>query len=162
MTRVDQLIKEALLSKDKIALNAYKNLKSELQKVLTAKNAPEYSEALFIQITAKYVKLLEEAILQFLEARREDLVSNYTSELEVVKKLLPEPVNASDIYSFIESDEEFFDQYYITKFIGDNDETIMLQQIPKKDMGKAIKYLKSKFPTADGKMISEIIKKYLV
>ena len=42
MTRVDQLIKEALLSKDKIALNAYKNLKSELQKVLTAKNAPEY------------------------------------------------------------------------------------------------------------------------
>ena len=162
MTRVDQLIKEALLSKDKIALNAYKNLKSELQKVLTAKNAPEYSEALFIQITAKYVKLLEEAILQFLEARREDLVSNYTSELEVVKKLLPEPVNASDIYSFIESDEEFFDQYYITKFIGDNDETVMLQQIPKKDMRKAIKYLKSKFPSADGKMISEIIKKYLI
>ena len=32
MTRVDQLIKEALLSKDKIALNAYKNLKTELQK----------------------------------------------------------------------------------------------------------------------------------
>ena len=162
MTRVDQLIKEAILSKDKIALNAHKNLKSELQKVLTAKNAPEYSEALFIQITAKYAKLLEEAILQFLEARREDLVSSYTSELEVVKKLLPEPVNASDIYSFIESDEEFFAQYYITKFIGNNDETIMLQQIPKKDMGKAIKYLKSKFPATDGKMISEIIKKYLV
>lgn len=104
----------------------------------------------------------KEAILQFLEARREDLVSSYTSELEVVKKLLPEPVKASDIYSFIESDEEFFDQYYITKFIGNNDETVMLQQIPKKDMGKAIKYLKFKFPAADGKMISEIIKKYLV
>ena len=56
MTRVDQLIKEALLSKDKIALNAYKNLKTELQKVLTAKNAPEYSEALFMQVTAKYAK----------------------------------------------------------------------------------------------------------
>lgn len=34
--------------------------------------------------------------------------------------------------------------------------------IPKKEMGNAIKYLKSKFPTADGKMISEIVKKYLV
>lgn len=35
-------------------------------------------------------------------------------------------------------------------------------EIPKKEMGTAIKYLKSKFPTADGKMISEIVKKYLV
>lgn len=162
MTRIDQLIKEALLSKDKIALNAYKNLKSELQKVLTAKNAPEYSEALFIQITSKYAKSLEDAISQFSEAHRDDLISSYTDELEVVKKLLPEPVTAEDIYSFIENDEEFFDQYYFSKFIGDNDETVMVHQIPKKDMGKAIKYLKSKFPTADGKMISEIVKKYLV
>ena len=29
-------------------------------------------------------------------------------------------------------------------------------------MGTVIKYLKSKFPTADGKMISEIVKKYIV
>ena len=35
-------------------------------------------------------------------------------------------------------------------------------EIQKKEMGTAIKYLKSKFPTADGKMISEIVKKYLV
>lgn len=162
MTRVDQLIKEALLSKDKIALNAYKNLKSELQKALTAKNAPEYSEALFIQVTTKYAKSLEDAILQFSEAHRDDLVSSYTDELEVVKNLLPEPVTAEDIDSFIENDEEFFEQYYITKFIGDNDETIMVHQTPKKDMGKAIKYLKSKFPTADGKLISTIVKEYCI
>lgn len=31
-------------------------------------------------------------------------------------------------------------------------------QIPKKEMGNAIKYLKSEFPQADGKMISEIVK----
>ena len=37
MIKVDQLIKEALLSKDKVALNAYKNLKSELQKNQNAK-----------------------------------------------------------------------------------------------------------------------------
>ena len=49
---IDGLIKNATLSRDKVALNAYKNIKTELQKVLTAKNAPEYSEALFIQVTA--------------------------------------------------------------------------------------------------------------
>ena len=35
-------------------------------------------------------------------------------------------------------------------------------EIPKKEMGSAIKYLKSKFPTADGKLISDIVKENLV
>ena len=34
--------------------------------------------------------------------------------------------------------------------------------IPKKEMGSAIKHLKSKFPQADGKMISNIVKEYIV
>lgn len=169
MTRVDQLIKEALLSKDKIALNAYKNLKSELQKVLTAKNAPEYSEALFIQVIVKYAKSLEDAILQFSEAHRDDLVSSYTDELEVVKKLLPKPVNESEIcfelanwmiehgYNFHKKSTSVLKDNKISK--TDFEE---FDPIPKKEMGTAIKYLKSKFPTADGKMISEIVKKYLI
>ena len=153
MTRVNQLIKEALLSKDNIALNAYKNLKSELQKVLTAKNAPEYSEALFIQVAAKYAKSLEDAILQFSEAHRDDLVASYTSELEVVKKLLPAPVNESDIKSE-------FEMWMIQN--AENGKLESYNNLPKKEMGNAIKYLKSKFPTADGKMISEIVKNYII
>lgn len=155
MTDVNQLIKEALLAKDKIALNAYKNLKTELQKVLTAKNAPEYSEALLIQVAAKYAKSLEDAILQFSEARRDDLVSEYTSELEVVKKLLPEPVNASQIQLELGN---WFERQEFGYELG---ETKVLN-LPKKEMGTAIKYLKSKFPTADGKMISDIVKKYVI
>ena len=169
MTRVDQLIKEALLSKDKIALNAYKNLKSESQKVLTAKNSPEYSEALFIQVIAKYAKSLEDAILQFSEAHRDDLVAEYTSEWEVVKKLLPKPVNESEIcfelanwmiehgYNFHKKSTSVLKDNKISK--TDFEE---FDPIPKKEMGTAIKYLKSKFPTANGKMISEIVKKYIV
>lgn len=166
MTDVNQLIKEALLAKDKIALNAYKNLKTELQKVLTAKNAPEYSEALLIQVTAKYAKSLEDAISQFSEARRDDLVSEYTSELEVVKKLLPEPVNASQICSYLLSMEfqkilhpENFEKIEKLEKLGIVGLNI---EIPKKEMGTVIKYLKSKFPTADGKMISDIVKKYVI
>ena len=161
MLNVDDLIKESMKSRNQTELRAYKNLKAEIQAFKTAKNAKPYDEVAEISIIKKYCEKLEKSILSFSEAHREDLVSEYSDELEVLRKLLPEPVNASDIYSFIESDEEFFAQYYITKFIGDNDETVMLQQIPKKDMGKAIKYLKSKFPTADGKLISEIVKKYL-
>lgn len=150
---IHTLIKNATLSKDRVALNAYKNIKSELQKVLTAKNAPEYSEALFMQVITKYAKSLEDAIKQFSEAHRDDLVSEYTSELEVVKKLLPEPVSASEIYESL--------SYWAEKNHYINDEIAYEIQIPKKEMGVAIKYLKKEFPTADGKMISEIVKKSL-
>lgn len=166
MIDINSLIKQALLAKDKIALNAYKNLKTELQKVLTAKNAPEYSEALFVQVTVKYAKSLEDAIKQFSEAHRDDLVAEYTSELEVLKKLLPEPVKAEDIYislsnwcienNFCSEIEEFIVMPETTKTFG---RRILL---PKKQMGTAIKHLKSKFPTADGKIISDIVKCYVI
>ena len=93
--KINDLIKEAYKAHDNVALNAYRNIKSELQKVLTAKNAPEYSDELFLQIISKYAKKLEDSISQFSEALRDDLISEYTSELEVVKKLLPAPVDAS-------------------------------------------------------------------
>lgn len=159
MINIDELIKKSMKSKDQVILNAYKNLKTELQKVLTSKNAPEYSEALFMQVTTKYAKSLEDAIRQFSEAHRDDLAAEYISEWEVIKKLLPEPINESQIYSFI-SEDEFFDKYdYEGSSPNFSNYTI---QIPKKDIGVVIKHLKSKFPTADGKMISEIVKKYIV
>ena len=97
MINIDKLIKESLKSGNKTELKTYRNLKAEFQKVRTAKNAPEWNDALEMQIISKYSRILEDAILQFSQAHRDDLVSEYTSELEVVKKLLPEPVNESQI-----------------------------------------------------------------
>ena len=54
--KIDELIKQAFAEKNKAKQNAYKNVKAELQKVLTAKNAPEYSEEVFIKTVSKYMK----------------------------------------------------------------------------------------------------------
>lgn len=93
-------------------------------------------------------------------AHRDDLMSEYTSELEVVKKLLPEPVNESQIKTTlgIWADKSG----YARHDFGENSYALPIIEIPKKEMGTAIKYLKSKFPTADDKMVSEIVKKYIV
>ena len=139
-------------SGNKAALHAYKNLKAEIQKVKTAKNAKPYTDATEIQLISKMCKNLEDAIFDFSKAHREDLVADYTSELGVLKKLLPEPVNESQICSFIEHwclklrlvDYEYF------------------PEIPKKEMGKVIKAVKDKYPQADGKLISSIVKKYVI
>ena len=146
-------------SGDKVALRAYKNLKAEIQKVKTAKNAKPYTDAAEIQLISKMCKNLEEAILDFSKAHRDDLVSDYTSELEVLKKLLPEPVNELQICSELSEwcRENHFTQRFQTA-IGYEEYLV----IPKKEMGNAIKHLKSKFPQADGKLISSIVKKYVI
>lgn len=159
MIDIDSLIKQAMKSKNKTELEAYKNIKVEIQKNQTAKGAKPLTDESQIAIISKYYKSLEDAIKQFSEAHRDDLVSEYTSELEVVKKLLPEPVNESDVYNLFE--EERISKNYLSKFWEDDGEEMYIE-IPKKEMGTVIKYLKSKFPTADGKMVSEIVKKYIV
>lgn len=143
-------------SGDKVALRAYKNLKAEIQKVKTAKNAKPYTDAVEIQLISKMCKNLEDAILDFSKAHREDLVADYTSELEVLKKLLPEPVNESQICSFIE-------EYCLANnFVGYAGVGIVEIQIPKKEMGKIIKAVKDKYPQADGKLVSSIVKSHVI
>ena len=145
-------------SKNQEELRAYKNLKAEIQLLKTAKNAKPYDEAAEIQLISKMCKRLEEDIRGFSEARREDLESECMSELKVLKKLLPEPVNESQIYSELKEwclSNHFTQQFWTA--LGT--ETHLL--ISKKEMGSAIKHLKSKFPQADGKVISNIVKEYV-
>lgn len=159
MINIDELIKQAMKSKNSDELRAYKNLKAEIQLLKTAKNAKPYDEAAEIQLISKMCKRLEEDIRDFSEARREDLESECRSELEVLKKLLPEPVNESQIHS--ELLEWCRTNHLIQRFqtaVGYEECCL----IPKKEMGNAIKHLKSKFPQADGKMISNIVKEYII
>lgn len=101
-------------------------------------------------------KKLEDAILDFSKAHRDDLIADYTSELEVLKKLLPEPVNESQVCSFIE-------KYCINNnFVGNTEDQENTIQIHKKEIGKVIKVVKETYPQADGKLISYIVKKYVV
>lgn len=163
MLSINELIKQALKSQNKTELRAYRNLKAEFLKAETAKNAKPIDEVRQIQIIKKYCETLEKSISDFSEARREDLESECRSELEVLKKLLPEPVNERQIYSFLE--KWCFEKEYVESYLSNGKPCPMegyRLQIPKKDMGNAIKHLKSKFPQADGKMISNIVKEYII
>lgn len=157
MINIDELIKQAMKSKNRTELEAYKNIKVEIQKNQTAKGAKPLTDESQLQIISKYAKSLEDAIKQFSEAHRDDLVAEYTSEWEVVKKLLPAPVTAQQIYP------ELYDLGVEKGWVNTSPVTSnTAPHIPKKEMGTVIKYLKSKFPTADGKMISDVVKTYIV
>jgi uncharacterized protein YqeY len=153
MLNIDELIKESLKNKKTSELKVYRNLKADIMAFKTQKNAPTYDEAAELKIIQKYVTKMEDAEKQYSQAGREDLASECRDELEVLRKLLPEPVTASEIY------EEL--RYWAEKNHYLNEEIASEIQIPKKEMGVVIKYIKSKLPTADGKMISEIVKENL-
>ena len=153
MLNIDELIKESLKNKKTSELKVYRNLKADIMAFKTQKNVPTYDEAAELKIIQKYVTKMEDAEKQYSQAGREDLASECRDELEVLRKLLPEPVTASEIY------EEL--RYWAEKNHYLNEEIASEIQIPKKEMGVVIKYIKSKLPTADGKIISEIVKENL-
>ena len=159
MINIDELIKTSMKAKNQVELRAYKNLKAEIQTFKTAKNAKPYDEVAEISIIKKYCEKLEKSILSLSEANRDDLVAEYTDELVVLKKLLPEPVNESQVCSELLEwcRENHFTQKFQTAN-GYEEHSV----IPKKEMGNAIKHLKSKFPQADGKLISNIVKNITV
>ena len=159
MINIDELIKQALKFQNKTELRAYRNLKAEFLKAETAKNAKPIDEAEQIRIIRKYCQTLEKSILDFSEAHREDLVADYRDELEVLKKLLPEPVGPSEIMLGL---WEWAGQNNFLVPFNENPNNFSQPKIPKKEMGNAIKHLKSKFPQADGKTISNIVKEYIV
>lgn len=154
MIEIDVMIKDALKNKQNIELKVYRNLKADIMAFKTQKNAPEYNEASEISIIRKYATKMEDAEKQYSQAGREDLATECREELEVLKKLLPKPVEAQDINSILAG--------WCVKNNFVNTENESKIEIPKKSMGLAIKAMKEVFPTADGKIISEVVKQYVV
>ena len=154
MIEIDNLIKDALKNKQTVELKVYRNLKADIMAFKTQKNAPEYNEASEISIIRKYATKMEDAEKQYSQAGREDLATECREELEVLKKLLPKPVEAQDINSILAG--------WCVKNNFVNTENEPKIEISKKSMGLVIKAMKEVFPTADGKIISEVVKQYIV
>ena len=147
MLNIDELIKNSLKAQDTVSLRVYRNLKTDIMAFKTQKNAPVYDEAAELKLIQKYSAKMEDAEKQYSQAGREDLATECREDLEVLKKLLPEPVSPDEIHHFV------YD--YCVENDFHNNDTLVL---PRKFMGVVIKAVKEAFPTADGKMISEIVK----
>ena len=159
---IDKLIQQAMKSRNKTELLVYQAIKTEIINYKTAKNAKPYDDAAEISILKKMVKQREDSEKQYLEAGRKNLAIQEYNESEIIKKLLPEPVNERQIRW--ELYDWGADNKFLTTDKGVVFDAVELENpfIPKKEMGNAIKYLKSRFPQADGKIISNIVKEYVV
>ena len=148
LINVDELIFNATRERRLVDLKVYRSFKTEILNYRTAKNAGEYNESVEISIIKKMIKQRQDAVEQYLNANRLELADEELAEIMVLEKLLPEPVTRQDIIN------------ELGKFANDNGYINGFNEveIPKKEMGKIIKYLKDKLPMADGKDISNIVK----
>lgn len=148
LINVDELIFNATRERRLVDLKVYRSFKTEILNYRTAKNAGEYNESVEISTIKKMIKQRQDAVEQYLNANRLELADEELAEIMVLEKLLPEPVTRQDIIN------------ELGKFANDNGYINGFNEveIPKKEMGKVIKYLKDKLPMADGKDVSNIVK----
>lgn len=142
---IDKLIKEATLSKNGAAKEAYRAIKAELMLIQTGsqgQKARPVDETDVIKITRKLIKEREESISMYDANSRKDLADIYREQNKYLKELLPPEISKDKIQEAVM--------------------TAYPNGYTQKEMGKVIKEIKAIYPTADGKLISEIVKEHIV
>ncbi len=135
-------MKEAMKSKDTIALEALRAIKSELLLAQTKSGAAEgLSEDEEIKLLQKLVKQRKDSAALYTKEGREDLAEPEIAQAEVISKFLPEQLSAEELEQFIEG------------IIAETGASSMA------DMGKVMGIASSKLAgKADGKSISTVVK----
>lgn len=159
---IDQLIRKATIEKNGAAKEAYRAIKAELLLNESSKNSkpegkdihcryffiPEKNDSFLVHINEldfsiikKQAEIREEQISMYEANSRKDLADMYKEQLKYLKELLPPEISKDRIQEAVMS--EYPNGY------------------PQKQMGYVIKEIKDMFPTADGKLISEVVREHI-
>jgi uncharacterized protein YqeY len=149
---IDNLIKEATLEKNSAKKEAYRAIKAELLLNNSSKNPKPSGKMinvgdktlseLEISIIKKQVQIREEQVSMYEANSRKDLADMYREQNKYLKELLPPEISEDKIQEAV-----------ITAYPNG---------FTQKEMGKVIKEIKTIYPTADGKLISEVVKKHII
>lgn len=148
MTLFDQIsedIKAAMKARDKVRLETLRNIKKVFLEAKTAPGANDtLSDADALKIIAKLAKQGKETATTYTQAGRQDLADAELAQVEVLESYLPKQLSQEEIAAEVK------------KIIAEVGATSMKEM--GRVMGTASKLLAGK---ADGRVISEIVKKLL-
>ena len=145
--RIDEYIKDSILENNVAKREAYRAIKADILILETSKSFKgEVKEADIIKIIRKIIAQKEESITMY-ESNKPDLsnrmetINAYKEQIKYLKELLPPEISKDRINEFVVTS---YPNGYIQK-----------------EMGKIIKEVKNTFPTADGKIIAEVVKSHI-
>jgi len=143
-TQITEALKTAMKSKDQIALEALRAIKSELLLVQTSGSDSSISEQDEVKILQKLVKQRKESADVFTAQNRLDLAEPELAQIKVIEQFLPEQMSEEEVEKIIAQIVEG------GSFSG------------MQDMGKVMGLANAKLAgAADGKTISAVVKKLL-
>ncbi|MEA3418167.1 MAG: GatB/YqeY domain-containing protein [Campylobacterota bacterium] len=136
-------IKDAMRAKETAKRDTLRNIQAAIKQIEVDERI-EVDDAGVEKILMKYAKQREDAMIQFKEAGRDDLVAKDAAELALVMSYLPEPMDDNELESILK------------EVIAATGATSM------KDMGKVMGAAKSAVGSrADGGRINQVVKKLL-
>ena len=148
MTLFDQIsedLKAAMKARDKVRLETLRNIKKVFLEAKTAPGANDtLADADALKIIAKLAKQGKETATTYTQAGRQDLADAELAQVEVLESYLPKQLSQEEIAAEVK------------KIIAEVGATSMKEM--GRVMGTASKLLAGK---ADGRVISEIVKKLL-
>lgn len=145
-TKIMDVMKEAMRSKDTVALEALRAIKSELLLAQTATGSKEeISEAEEIKILQRLVKMRKDSAEIFTKQNRPDLAEPELAQIAVIEQFLPAQLSEAEVEAIV------------SKIIAETGASGIASM--GKVMGLATAQIGGQ---AEGKTISAIVKKLLV
>lgn len=132
---INTLIMESMKAHNKIRTETLRLIKSELVK---AEKSKDYNET---KVILKMIATHKDSINQF--KGRQDLIDKEQAELDIIQEFAPKEVSAEEIKEY-------------TLSIINN-----IPNISMKDMKQVLSTVQAKYPTANGKIVSDILKSYI-
>ena len=142
MIDVNKKIMESMKAHDKVASETFKLLKAKILEFKTAKNAREYNDAEEIKLIRKMIDDRFNSAEIYKNNNRQDLANAELAQADILQTLLPALPTEDDI-------REYLNEHYPNG-------------VEKKSMGIVIKEIKEALLGADGKLVSECVKKILI
>ncbi|MDR2424282.1 MAG: GatB/YqeY domain-containing protein [Prevotellaceae bacterium] len=142
--KINEGIKTAMLAKDKVRLEALRAVKAAILIAKTAEKAQELDETAEIKMLQKLVKQRRETADIYVQNNRPELAEKEQAEANIIEEFLPQQLSEAEITEAV--------QLAISQ-TGANGI---------KDMGKVMGIVSKQLAgKADGRLISEIVKKAL-
>lgn len=142
---IDRQIASAMKNGEQTRLIVWRSIKTEFVKYQTSGAGVELTDDKELQIITKMVQQRKDSIEQYTKAGRTELANSEQKELDILQSLLPNDPTNEDI-------ENTINEFLVSK----------TEKPTMKDMRDVMSYVKTKYPTVNGGVVSKIFReKYI-
>ena len=149
MIKINEMIKNAMHEKNMELLRVLQLIKAEFMKKQTepGRTSKELTEEEQIKVLLKMVSQREDSIRQYIDGGRQDLADVEKKELDIISEFIPKQPTDEELSDYVRG-------IVLSAYCSTKDDGYKLSM---KDMKPIMDIVKEKYPTANGKVVSQTL-----